>query len=91
MNKFCKTGDTQYLKDVPEDLLNRMIDINVTLLWKREGNRHLQKRLMEFFHLNDDGNEKTPNKASEKQATQILTKFCVDVTGASKDDILIGS
>jgi superfamily II DNA or RNA helicase len=91
MNKFCKTGDTKYLKNVPEDLLNRMIDINVSLLWKREGDRHIQKNLMAFFNLNDDGNEKTPNKASERKATQIFTKFCVDVTGARKNDILIGS
>ena len=65
-SNFCKTGEFEYLDNIPENIIQKMIQESVKFLWERKGKRKLQKTLMRHFNLNDDGNEKSVSKENEK-------------------------
>ena len=42
-NNFCKTGESEYLDDIPKNIIQKMIQESVKFLWERKGKRKLQK------------------------------------------------
>ena len=87
LRKFCDSGNPEHLKNIPEDIVNRMIDESVGYLWDRTGKRNIQKILMHAYNLDDDGREKVDVKDNRDHAEKLLSAFKVNLTGARSGDV----
>ena len=88
---FCNSGDPEHLKNIPENIVDKMIDESVNYLWSRTGKRNIQKILMHAYNLDDDGKEKSDVKDNRDEAEKLLSAFKVNLTGARSGDVLSGT
>jgi superfamily II DNA or RNA helicase len=90
LSKFSNTQDLSLLDSLDKTVLDKLIKKCISLLRQRRGNRLLQKNMLRYFKLEDNGYSLFSSKGTEKDADSLVARFSVNITGVRPGDIIEG-
>ena len=90
LKAFCETGESKHLENISGDTRALLLRETLALLQERRGNRHLQKKVVRFYGLDDCGAVLSREATTLDQAMSREAEFTVALTGAASGSLLIG-
>jgi superfamily II DNA or RNA helicase len=90
LSNFAKNQDLSLLDSLDKSIIDKITKKCISLLKKRRGNRLLQKNILRYFKLEDNGYSLFSSKKTEKDADSLVSRFSVNITGARPGDIIEG-